>query len=119
MTESNRRRCSPQRRNSVGADAGIAGHQRHTLHHGLSNEEAIEGIALLLAIQFDIGKVAIGGAMSWRYGQQQEALDEQLLGPLLGDLELAERGFDRDLEERAGAEERLLSTLDCITGGRG
>lgn len=103
----------------MGGDAGIAGHQRHTLHRGLGDEEAIEGIALPSAVQFDIGKAAIGGAMGKRYGQQREALGEQLLGPRLGDLEPAERGFDRDLEERAGAEERLLSAGDCVAGGRG
>ncbi len=103
----------------MGGDPGVAGHQRHTLHSGLGCEEAIEGIALLLAFQFDIGKAAVGGSMSKRYGQEREALGEQLLSPPLGDLELAERGFDGDLEERAGAEERLLSAGECIASDRG
>ncbi len=103
----------------MGGDPGIAGHQRHALYGGLGDEETIEGVALLPAIQFDIREAAIGGAMGERYGQQREALGEQLLGPCLGDLELAERGLNRNLEERAGAEERLLGAGDCITGGRG
>lgn len=103
----------------MGGDARIAGDQRHTLHRSLGDEEAIEGIALLSAIQLDVGKAAIGGAMGERYGQQREALGEQLFGPRLGDLELAERGFDRDLEERACAEERFLGARDCFTGDRG
>lgn len=100
----------------MGGDAGIAGHQRHTLHRSLGDEEAIEGIALLSAVHLDIGKAAICGAMGERYRQQREALDEELLGPPLGDLELAERGFDRDLEERACAEEWFLGARDCFTG---
>jgi hypothetical protein len=103
----------------MGGDAGIAGHHRHTLHRGLGDEEAIEGITLLSSVQFDIGKATIRGAMGERYRQQREALDEELLGPLLVDLELAERGFDRDLEERACAEERFLSACNGFTGNWG
>ena len=47
----------------MGGDPGIAGHQRHPLHRGLGYEEAIERITLLLAVQLDVGKAAIGGAM--------------------------------------------------------
>lgn len=103
----------------MGGDARIASHQRHTLHHSLGDEETIEGVALLSAAQFDIGKAAIRGAMGERYGQQRETLDEELLGPFLGDLELAKRGFDRDLEERACAEERFIGACNCFTGDRG
>ena len=103
----------------MGDDAGIAGHQRHALHGRLGDEEAIERIALLPAVQLDIGKAAIRSTMGERYRQQREALDEELLGPLFADLELAERGFDRDVEQRACAEERFLSACNCLTGGRG
>jgi len=54
----------------VGDDARIAGHQRHTLHRGLGDEEAIEWIALLPAVQFDKRKAAIRSTVGERHGQQ-------------------------------------------------
>lgn len=43
-------RRSPERRNPVGDDARIAGHERYVLHGSLGDEEAIEWIALLPAV---------------------------------------------------------------------
>lgn len=100
----------------MSGDAGIAADQGHALNRCLGNEKAVERIALQRAALFDVGKVAIGGGVSWGYGQEREALGEELLGPALRDLELAERGFDRDLEESAGAEERLLGAGDRLAG---
>src|SRR5665811_937763 len=49
-----------------------------------------------------------------RDGEQRETLGEQLLRPLLGGLELAERRLDRDLEQGARAEQRLLGAGDRL-----
>jgi len=92
----------------VGGDAGVAGDQRHPLYCGLGDEEAVERVAMRPAVQLDVGKAAIGGRVGGRDRQQRKALGEQLLRPLLGNLELAEGRLDRDLEQGAGAKERLL-----------
>ncbi|HEX5763878.1 MAG TPA: hypothetical protein VFY04_12260 [Solirubrobacterales bacterium] len=41
-------------------DARIAGNDRHPLDDRLGGEEAVEGIAVGLAIQLDVRKAAIG-----------------------------------------------------------
>lgn len=88
----------------MGRDGGVAGDDGHALYRRLSGEQAIEGVAVRLAVQLDVGKAAVGTGVSRRDGQQREALGKQLLGPLLGCLELAEGRLDRDLEQRACAE---------------
>jgi hypothetical protein len=89
-------------------DAGVASDQGDRLDARLRNKKAVEGVAVRLAVPLDVGKAAIRGGVGSRDRQQREALGEQLLRPPLGSLELAEGRLDRYLEQRAGAEQRLL-----------
>jgi len=98
-------------------DPWIAADQGDFLHLGLCDEQTVKRIALALAAELDEGQTAIGGCVSYGDGEKSKPLCPQLLGPLLGNFELAQRGFDRDLEERAGAEERLLRASNRLTRG--
>lgn len=98
-------------------DPSIAAHQGDFLDFGLCNEQAVERIALAFAAELDIGKATIGDRVSYGDGQESKPLRQKLLGPLLGNLELAKRCFDRDLEKRARAEEWFLRTGDRLACG--
>lgn len=100
--------ASPNGRNAVGGDPGSTTDQGDVLRFGLCDEQAVEGIALgAAATELDVGEATVGGGVDGGDRQEGEPLGQQLLSPLVGNLELAERCFDRDLEERARAEERL------------
>jgi hypothetical protein len=77
---------------------------------GLSNKEAIERIALVVAVQLHIGKLAISLGMAKGDRQNRKALCQELLCPVFGDFQLAQRGFDHHLKKGSRAEQRLLGT---------
>jgi hypothetical protein len=87
------------------------------LDRGLSDQQAVERIALALSAKLDIGEAAIRGGVSNRNGKQGKSFGQEFIRPLLGNLQLAERGFDRNLKKGSGADERLLRTGDRLPRG--
>ena len=71
-------------------DSGIAGDQRNLLGRGLSGEQAVERIALTLSADLDVGKASICRSVRDRDRKQGKSLCQQLLNPLVGNLQLAE-----------------------------
>lgn len=57
---------SPDGWNTVCCDSRIAAHQRDSLRFGLSDEQAIERIALALAAKLDVGEATVGNGMRSR-----------------------------------------------------
>lgn len=103
----------------MGCDPRVPADQGNLLDHGLSDEQPIEWVSLCLAADLHVWQPSIGRGVSGGNGKKGKSLREQLLCPLLRNLEFAQRRFDRDLEERPSADERLLGSGDRLPGGLG
>lgn len=112
-----RNKRSPEGRDPVGGNARVAGDDRHPLDFGLRDEQPVKRVPLGSPSHLYVRQRAVGPGVGHGDRQERKTLRYQLVSPRLRRLQLAQRGLDRNLQQGARAEERLLGPGDRVPCG--